>query len=427
VSSDRLTRRFIGLRALRWLPVGLLLPFIVLLPQTRGLSLAEVGSVFAVHSGVSILLEVPSGAFADTLGRRRVMLTGAALLGLSLAGFAFARSPIAFAASAAILAAGRALISGSLEAWYVDELRLIDPLAPLSRGLSRGAAAEGLSMAIGSLIGGGLVAIYGGSSSTGALSVYSIAALAGAAASVVYFAAVAALVKETPGSREDTTGTIARRTREIFVTARREAVASVTVRIVFITAVAFGVSITAVELLWQPRLSSMLANPDASGFGFGALAAGSMAAVAAGAALSPLLGRRFGIGRGYVLAMLAGGAFTIALGAPDSPLAFAPVFLFSYFAFGMTEPIHFELLNEAVGSTARATLLSGEALATQLGALGANLCVGALAGSQGSAFTWLCAGVLVMAVAGAIAAPLGHQLKRARPMPGDAPLEVSEA
>jgi MFS family permease len=111
VAGERLTRHFILLRALRWLPVGLVLPFLVLTPVSRGLDLGAVGAVFAVHSAVLIVLEVPSGALADTLGRRRVLLVGAALTAASLAAFAVAQSVLAFMASVAALGAGRALIS----------------------------------------------------------------------------------------------------------------------------------------------------------------------------------------------------------------------------------------------------------------------------------------------------------------------------
>src|SRR5215211_1791232 len=155
MSTDGLTRRFVVLRALRWLPVGLVLPFLVITPEARGLSLGAIGVVFAVHSAVAIALEVPSGALADLAGRRRVLLGGAALTAISLLIFAAAQSVPAFMASAGLLAAGRALISGSLEAWYVDSLRLLDPSAPLTRGLSRGTAAEGIAMALGALVGGG--------------------------------------------------------------------------------------------------------------------------------------------------------------------------------------------------------------------------------------------------------------------------------
>ena len=85
------------------------------------------GAVFAVHSAVLIVLEVPSGALADTLGRRRVLLVGAALTAASLGVFAVAQSVPAFMASVAALGTGRALISGALEAWYVDSLRAPDP------------------------------------------------------------------------------------------------------------------------------------------------------------------------------------------------------------------------------------------------------------------------------------------------------------
>jgi MFS family permease len=179
LTTDGLTRRFILLRALRWLPVGLVLPFLVITPESRGLSIGQIGVVFAVHSGVAIALEVPSGALADTIGRRRVLLAGALLTALSLVVFAVAQAVVAFMASVALLAAGRALISGSLEAWYVDSLRILDPAAPLSHGLSRGTAAEGIALALGALAGGVLVTVSG----------YGLAALAGATAALGYLAA----------------------------------------------------------------------------------------------------------------------------------------------------------------------------------------------------------------------------------------------
>ena len=64
---------------------------------------------------------------------------------------------------------------------------------------------------------------------------------------------------------------------------------------------------------------------------------------------------------------------------PSSVPLFVPLYLLAYVSMGLTDPMHFELLNDAVGATARATLISAEALATQGGALVANLGVGALA------------------------------------------------
>ena len=413
MSSERLTRNFILLRALRWLPVGLVLPFLILTPVARGLELDAVGAVFAVHSAVLIILEVPSGALADSLGRRRVLLVGAALTAASLGAFAVAQSVLAFMASVAALGTGRALISGALEAWYVDSLRALDPVAPLARGLSRGTAAEAIALGLGALVGGALVSLADPSNvADGALRGYGLAALVGAAAALVYLVAVAALVHEPASAThlQDAGHSAARRIRMVFATARSEIAASITVRVIFTTAVAFGFAMSAVELLWQPHLAGELGGGARHGFEFGALAAGSMLAVAVGAAASPRLRASLGLRGGYLASLGLVAVSTALLGEPDAPLAFVVLYLATYLSYGFVEPMHVELLNDAVGSEARATLISGESLAAQGGALAANLTVGALAAAEGTATAWAVAGVL-LAVAGLlVAAPLRRGL-----------------
>ena len=415
MTTDGLTRRFVFLRALRWLPVGLVLPFLVITPLARGLSLGAIGAVFAVHSAVAIALEVPSGALADTIGRRRVLIAGAALTSVSLVIFAVAASVPAFMASVGLLAAGRALISGSLEAWYVDSLRSLDPGAPLSHGLSRGTAGEAIALALGALVGGGLVTIAGpADADTGALSGYGIAALAGAVTAVAYLVAVATLVDE-PSRRElsgDPSAHIGRRAAEILATARREVAESVEVRVVVATGIAMGTSFTAVELLWQPRLADLLSGANAGGLVFGALAAASMFAVAVGAGASPRVNRRLGLRLAYLLALGFAAVCVTFLGAPESVLPFAILYLLAYFGLGVAEPMHFELLNDAVGPTARATLISAESLGTQAGALVANVCVGLLASLHGPGAAWAVAGALLALTTIAVAQPLRRAVLR---------------
>lgn len=409
MSSERLTRNFILLRALRWLPVGLVLPFLILTPVSRGLELGAVGAVFAVHSAVLIVLEVPSGALADSLGRRRVLLVGAALTAASLATFAVAQSVPAFMASVAALGAGRALISGALEAWYVDSLRALDPVAPLARGLSRGTAAEAVAMALGALGGGALVSLAEPSNvAAGALSGYGLAALVGAGVALVYLGAVASLVHEPARTAplHDTGHTIAQRIRAVLATARAEAAASITVRVIFATAIAFGFAMSAVELLWQPHLADLVGGGRHRGFEFGALAAGSMLAVAVGAGTSPRLRRGLGLRLGYLAALGLVAVCTALLGEAETTAGFVVLYLATYLSYGFVEPMHVELLNEAVGSDARATLISGESLAAQGGALVANLSVGALAAAEGTATAWAAAGALLALTGLLVAAPL---------------------
>jgi MFS family permease len=415
VSSERLTRNFIILRALRWLPVGLLLPFLILTPVARGLELDAVGAVFAVHSAVLIVLEVPSGALADSFGRRRVLLVGAALTAASLATYAVAQSVPAFIASVAALGTGRALISGALEAWYVDSLRALDPRAPLAPGLSRGTAAEAVAMGLGALAGGAIVSLAQPTHvADGPFTGYGLAALVGAGAALTYFGAVAALVHEPPRAAQlqEAGHSIAQRIRAVLATARAEAAASVTVRVIFATAVAFGFGMSAAELLWQPHLAELLHGGRSHGFAFGALAAGSMLAVAIGAAASPALRRRLGLRPGYLAALGLVAVFTAFLGAPQATAGFVVLYLATYLSYGLVDPMHIELLNEAVGSEARATLISGESLAAQGGALVANLSVGALAAAEGTAVAWAVAGALMALTGVLVARPLRRDFDR---------------
>ena len=74
--------------------------------------------------------------------------------------------------------------------------------------------------------------------------------------------------------------------------------------------------------------------------------------------------------------------------------------------------MHAELLNDAVGSDARATLISGGSLAAQGGALVANLTVGALAAAEGTATAWAVAGALLALTGVLVGAPLRRSPSR---------------
>src|ERR1051325_10127126 len=75
---ERLHRHFVVLSFLRWFGTGGVIPPTVVLLQDRGLSLAAIGVAAAVQSIVVLVLELPTGGLADTLGARRVLLLACA-------------------------------------------------------------------------------------------------------------------------------------------------------------------------------------------------------------------------------------------------------------------------------------------------------------------------------------------------------------
>jgi MFS family permease len=54
-------------------------PLYALLFAAAGLSTAQITSLFVIWSGVSFVLEVPSGAWADAFSRRRLLAAGAVI------------------------------------------------------------------------------------------------------------------------------------------------------------------------------------------------------------------------------------------------------------------------------------------------------------------------------------------------------------
>ena len=94
--SGRLRTRFWLLAGLRWLPTGFVIPVSALLPLKRGLTIAEYGMVAATQGFVVLLLELPTGGFADALGRKPVFVASAVVALASYVVAALAQVTLAF-------------------------------------------------------------------------------------------------------------------------------------------------------------------------------------------------------------------------------------------------------------------------------------------------------------------------------------------
>ncbi|HJT64410.1 MAG TPA: MFS transporter, partial [Candidatus Limnocylindria bacterium] len=61
LNAAAIRRRYLFLIGLRWFQSGLLIPILVLLMVSRGLSLVEIGLVGAVQGVIVLVLELPTG------------------------------------------------------------------------------------------------------------------------------------------------------------------------------------------------------------------------------------------------------------------------------------------------------------------------------------------------------------------------------
>ncbi|MFB9853282.1 MFS transporter [Micromonospora andamanensis] len=148
----------------------LLYPVYALLFADTGLSVGQISSLFVIWSLASIVLEVPSGAWADATSRRRMLCLAPLCTAAGFALWTLAPSYPAFAAGFVLWGAGGALASGATEALVFDELDRLGAADRYARVIGR-ARTAGTVAVLGSIVLAAPVLGFGGYPAVGAASV----------------------------------------------------------------------------------------------------------------------------------------------------------------------------------------------------------------------------------------------------------------
>ena len=175
-----------------WLPVFFLY-FSEQLPMRRVLQLE------AIYYLTVVVVEVPSGYFSDTVGRRRTLMVAAAALVVSYALFFFGTGFAVFALAQVFLAIGMAFNSGTDTALHFDSLSGIDRAGEYA---DREASVHRLA-----LLAGAVAALVGGLAGAWQLRIaYGLSLLAALGALVTVWLMVEPPLRAVPGEE-----TVARR------------------------------------------------------------------------------------------------------------------------------------------------------------------------------------------------------------------------
>ncbi|NES13458.1 MULTISPECIES: MFS transporter [Micromonospora] len=361
--------RYLTLYALRWLPGGLLIPVMILLMQERGLSLSQIGLVATAQGLVVLALELPTGGFADALGRKPVLVVAWLICLVSLVLFAVADSFWLFALVWALQGIYRALDSGPLESWYVDATLAADPDAEYEHGLGHAGMVIGLAIGAGALLSGGLVAL-GPVGPISALTLPVLVAIVLQAISVV--ALLVMLVENRPAKGVSAL-------RASVVEAPRmigQAVGLLRRSRVLLALVAvelfWGFGMVTFESLLPVRLAEVVGGADRAAALLGPAGSAAWLANAAGAALTPFLLRRLGAAPAAALMRILQGVTVVGMGLLAGPVGVLVAYLACYTVHGASNPLHMGLLHRQVDGPYRTSVLSMNSMMAQpAGALGA--------------------------------------------------------
>lgn len=421
LGAGSITRRFLVLRATRWLPTGFLIPVLILFVVDRGLTLTEVGIASAAQGVMVMILELPTGGFADAFGRRRVVLlanlfnVGAMVL-LLLGG-----SLWWFIAAWACEGVFRALESGPLDAWFVDALHEADAHdggegtdvdGQVERGLRLGGVVLGLAIAAGALAAGAAVALARRAGVDDPLAIPFVVALG---LRLVDTALISRLMIEIrPPAGIDTLVGALRAVPSVVAGAiglvRRSAVLALLVGV----ELTWGFGMSAFEVLFPVRLADLLGSVERAGAVMGPVAAAGWVASAIGAAAVGWFSTRLGQIRTAAAMRLLQAGTVFAMGFAAGPVGAVAAYLGCYVIHGAANPVHYALIHREAVADNRATVLSLNSLMSAVSATVGGIVLGAVADGHGAS-AGMYVGAFVLAIGSAFYIAAG----RARPRSDD--------
>lgn len=376
LDASTILRRFVILRGLRWLPTGLVIPITVLLLTDRGLSLTQVGIVFAAQGVAVMLLELPTGSLADSLGRRPVLVVAGMFELTAMAVLIVADSVALLLLVFALQGVYRALESGPLDAWYVDSAQAVYPDTDIEHGLSRAGVATGIAIAVGAVTSSALVAI----DPIPALEALVVPVLAAVLLRALEVIAILRLIVEDPPAAHVSGRTSIQAVPVVITDALHLVRSSRTLKALLTIELLWGAGMIAFEVYTPVRLDIVTGDPDTAAALLGPTNAVAWLLSAAGAGMAGGLTRRIGPARTGTMLLSLQALTVIGIALVAGPIGVIVTYVTTMGLHGAANPVHQGLLHRAVTDpTRRATVSSANSLAANLGGGIGGITLGALA------------------------------------------------
>ena len=398
MQRNELVVRFGIQQYLHWTVVGLLIPVIILIFQSRGLNLTEVGIVMAVWIGSTTILEIPVGGLADTIGRKKTYSYSLVLTLLGCLNLLYANSLSSILISAMFLGASRAVYSGTLDAWFYDAFARIPGDNSYHTAMAKVNVFVTVGLATGCLLGGvlpnSMVSSYFES-----FDVYDISIFVTSVSSIILlFLTRLLLPDEQRRIKESHKNTIIIAVKTS-VQALNFSLNHWTLRLVIQATLVFGATMSAVENLWQPYLSELMGMQSKDLALFGIISALYFLMSALSSIVSVPLLKVFGGSHKalmFVTRALAGLSL-ILLANTSNTMSFALLYLTFFFLLTMGNNSEQVLLNENTPEEMRSTILSISSFAVTGGGVLASLASGFISEYYGISLSWiLCGSVLLI-------------------------------
>lgn len=379
--------------------MGLTVAVVALALTDRGMDLFQISLLFGVYSLTTMAMELPFGGLADTIGRKPVFLAAVVASLMSLALFLSSSDFTVLVVSFAFIGFGRALRSGTLDAWFVERFKAVAPDVDVQPALAKAQWANAMGLAVGAVLGGLLPDLFGATALRLGASAYDVSYAASFAVMVgVLIYTLVAIVEEPRPLNPDALRQGFARVPSVIAEAGVLAVRHPTLSVLLAVLALFLMATNPVEVIWPTYAGPML-DADYANTAIGALTAGYFFAIAFGASLSPhvsrLFGRRPGVTLAAIFAALA--VVQVALALQAGIVGFVGTFVVYSILLGAGETPASSILHRCVEDRQRSTMLSLRSLIQQLGAASGLVLAGTLAELYTTSLAWIVGAVFLVA------------------------------
>jgi MFS family permease len=381
--------------------MGLTVSVVALALSDRGMDLFQISLLFGVYSLTTMTMELPFGGLADSIGRKPVFLTAVIASLISLVLFLSTNDFYVLALSFAFVGFGRALRSGTLDAWFVETFKSAAPNVDVQPALAKAQWANAVGLAIGAVLGGLLPDALGSVAKSLGFSIYDVSYAASAAVTLGVFVFTTIVIVEEPRPKS--------------ITALRQGFANVptvikdtgllalkhpTLSTLLASLAFFLMATNPVEVIWPTHAKPMLDAGYANTV-IGIVTATYFFSIAFGASLSLYVNRVFKRRHAHTLTAtftcLAG--VQIALALQGSIVGFVTVFILYSVILGVSETPASSVLHRCVEDGQRSTMLSLRSLIQQLGAALGLVLAGAVAEIYSTPVAWVVGAVFLFVAA----------------------------
>jgi len=400
MTKNRLVWVFTFNQTFHWFMTGLIIPILTLLLLKKGLDLFQVGIALGTYSTLVILFELPTGGLADSLGRKRVYLISLVVSFSATICLLLFKEFAALLVGFALMGIARALSSGTLDAWFVNEFRKIEPEGNLQAALATVGTFIPLGLGAGSLLGGVLPITLGQiTSRISIFDIYSSNLLVILCLGFLQYLFTVVLIHDPNSSIRDSDllGDL-KKFPTVISNSIQYGLKNRIVFLLMLTTTAWGLGISGVELLWQPQAKNVLGS-DSQTWIFGLISAGYFFASGIGSYLATPICKFFNNNFQGVLAgaRILMGASLLVLALQGNIVGFISIYWILFVFNGVMNSPHAAIFNDNIPENQRSTLLSFESFMLQIGGLIGSVGFGYISQTFSIPNAWFVgAGILVL-------------------------------